>query len=335
MVKIKQYLLNNFTKSFLTLFIPFFIIISLIYNLKIAKLSAKITLSFYDFATLYLYFLPDIIFATVPLTFIGAIINSLTNLSQTNETTALFSIGYSPKSLIKFFLPIAILFTIFTTITSIFIIPYTTQSLNNFKAQKIYESKLKILPKKLSQNFGNQHIFIQENNNGIFKDVTMFSKQKDGNVQILIAQKGAIKNNNINSSSYLSLDNGILYRYKSDKFTIIDFKNMKLFSNSKYYSKKIINTKEFWKKYRKKFYYYILISLSPLFLLILYISFGIYNPRYSKNLSSVYIFISVLLIYNPAILARKYDSIYIVIATLFIWIVISILIFNKKLLKRY
>jgi lipopolysaccharide export LptBFGC system permease protein LptF len=110
---------------------------------------------------------------------------------------------------------------------------------------------------------------------------------------------------------------------------------MKLFNNSKYYSNKILNTKEFWLKHKAKFYYQLLIALSPLMLFILYISFGIFNPRYQKNLASIYILISVLLIYLPAIITRKLNNPYVLVAILILWLVISITTFNKKILKRY
>ncbi len=334
MARLKAYLLTNFTKSFTTLFIPFFIIMSLIYIINISKLSARVTLEFSDFLMLYVYVLPDIIFSTLPLTFLGAVINSLSNLSENNEAIAIFSVGYTPKKLVKLLLPTALLFTLIITIIAIFITPYTTQKMKNYRNKKIYESKLKILPKKLSQTFGKHHVFIDENKNGKFKNVTMFTENSDGHVQILLADSGFIKND-INSSSYLNLDNGRLYRNKDNGFNIVNFKNMKIYNNSKYYSKKILPTKEYWLKEKAKFYYYLLISLSPLFLIVLYISFGIYNPRYQKNRAAFYIILSVLLIYIPSIITRKLSSPYILVAVLIAWVVLSIYIFNKKVLKRY
>ena len=334
MAKLRAYLLNNFIKSFITLFIPFFIIMSLIYIINISKLSARVTLEFNDFLMLYIYVLPDIIFSTLPLTFLGAIINSLSNISESNETIAIFSVGFKPQKILKFLIPTAILFTTIITILAIFITPYTTQKMKNYRNKKIYESKLKILPKKLSQNFGNHHIFIDENRNGKFKNVTMFTQRANGHIQIMLADNGFVKNET-NSSSYLNLNDGMLYRYKDNGFNIIDFKNMKLYNNAKYYSSKILSTKEYWLKNRAKFYYYLLISLSPIFLVILYISFGIYNPRYQKNRAAIYILISVLLIYIPAIITRKLDNPYVLLVVFLTWIAISIATFKTRILKRY
>jgi lipopolysaccharide export system permease protein len=162
----------------------------------------------------------------------------------------------------------------------------------------------------------------------------MFTERKSGHVQIMLAQDGFIKNET-NSSSYLSLNDGMIYRYKDKGFNIIDFSNLKLYNNTKYYSSKILSTKEYWLKHSGKFYYYLLISLSPILLIILYVSFGIYNPRYQKNRAAVYILISVLLIYIPAIVTRKLDNPYVVAAVFATWLVLSVVTFKNKILKRY
>jgi lipopolysaccharide export system permease protein len=247
---------------------------------------------------------------------------------------AIFSVGYTPKKLLRYLLPTAFLFTLIITIIAIFVTPYATQKMKNYRNKKIYESKLKILPKKLSQTFGKHHVFIDENKNGEFKNVTMFTENEDGHVQILLAKKGFVKNDT-NSSSYLNLDNGTLYRNKDIGFNIVNFNNMKIYNNAKYYSKRILPTKEYWLENKSKFYYYLLISLSPLFLVILYIAFGIYNPRYQKNKAALYIIVSVLLIYIPSIITRKLSNPYILVAVLIAWIVLSIIVFKKKVLKRY
>ncbi len=333
MDRLKSFILSNFSKSFITLFVPFFTILSLIYIINISKLSSKITLDGVDFFTFYLYVLPDIIFSTIPLAFIGGVINAFANLSQTNEITAIFSIGYKPKKLIQYIAPIAILFTILIAILGIFISPYANQKMNNFKSKKIFESNLKVLPKKLSQHFGNSHIFIEENIDGIFKSVTMFRVNNDKTVQLLVSKNGYIKNDK-NGTSYLSLNNGSIYKHKIDNFEIVDFKNMKIYNSSKFYSKKILTTLEFWDSNREKLYYYILISISPVVLFMLYIAFGIYNPRYQKNRAYIYILMSVILIYIPSILTRKSGSLYMLIATIIVWFAISILVYKKRVAQR-
>jgi len=165
MIKAKEFLLLNFVKSFLVLFLPFFVIISLIYLIKLSNLASKVVLNLIDFSTLYFYLLPDIIFSTIPLTFIGALLNTFSKLSKENEMIALFSLGYSPLKIIKFFIPLGLFFFLFLIILSIYLTPYINQKMNNFKVDLIYGAKLKILPKKLSQSFTKKDIFIEKNLN--------------------------------------------------------------------------------------------------------------------------------------------------------------------------
>ncbi len=334
MAKLKEFILTNFVKSFLTLFVPFFIIIALTYLIKISNLSSKVNLEFLDFATIFMHVLPHIFFASIPLTFIGATINTFAKLSEENEAIAIFSLGYSPIKIYKFMLPLATLFSIFLLILTLYILPYADQYMDNFKSKKIYDAKLRILPKKLSQSFGKEHIFIESNKNNEFKNVTMFSEDKDGYMQIMLSKSGSIEHHK-GEKSYLNLNNGSLYRYKGKNFQIIDFKNLKLYNNKRFYSHKILKPKAFWKKYLKKFYYFLLISLSPLLILPLLITFGLFNPRYQKNRASTYILLSVLLVYIPAILAKEKASLYITLAIIIIWIIVSITLFRQKLSKRY
>ena len=334
MAKLKEFILTNFVKSFLTLFVPFFIIISLTYLIKISNLSSKVNLDLLDFFTIFTYVLPHIFFASIPLTFIGATINTFAKLSEENEAIAIFSLAYSPSKLYRYMLPLATLFSIFLLTLTLYILPYADQYMDNFKSKKIYDAKLRILPKKLSQSFGKQHIFIESNKNNKFKNVTMFSEDKDGYMQIMLSKSGSIEHNK-SQNSYLNLNNGSLYRYKDKNFQIIDFSNLKLYNNKRYYSHKILKPKAFWKKYLKKFYYFLLISLSPILILPLLITFGIYNPRYQKNRASIYILLSTLLVYIPAILAKEKASIYVTVFIMITWVVISILLFRKKLSKRY
>jgi len=334
MAKAKAFILENFTRSFLTLFLPFFVIISIIYIIKISNLSFKANLDFTDFATLFIYMLPHIIFATIPLSFIGATVNSFAKLSQENELIALFSIGYLPKHLLKYMAIVALLFSILLSITTIYIIPLANQKMNNFKKAKIYEAKLKILPKKLSQNFGNHHIFIEENRDNKFKNVTLFTQEKGNYLQILLSKDGSLENNS-KQNSYLNLNNGVLYRYKDKNFQIIEFKNLKLFNNQKLYRSKILTPIEYWNRDKKEFLYYLLIAISPLFIYVMLISLSIFNPRYQKNRAAAYILLSALIIYIPAMITKKSGNIYLFLSFLLLWTILSFIAYRFKISKRF
>jgi len=334
MARVKQYILQLFSKSFLTLFIPFYIIISLTYLLNISRLSSRMSLDAQDFFTFYTYVIPDIIFITIPLTFLATLINVFSKLSENNEMIALFSLSTTPKKILKFLFPLSLLFTILLLLLAIFVIPYSNQTMKNFKNKKLYESNLKILPNTLSQDFGDHHIYIEKNSHGNFKNITMFTPKEKNNFQILIADNGSVINVP-NKPGYLNLNNGSIYQTQNEDFKIINYQNMKLFNKAKLYSNKVDSFQTYWLKHKKKFYYYILLSLTPLLLYIFYFAMGIYNPRYQKNLASIYTLLSVIVIYVPAILARKYDSPSITIFVIVGWIILSLIVYKTRVSKRY
>jgi len=331
MVRVKEFILDNFIKSFLTLFIPFFLIISLIYIIKLSNLSAKVSIDMVDFLELYLYYLPLILFSTIPLTFIAATINTFSKLSKENELIAIFSLGYTPKRLLLYMLPTAFLISLFLLVLTILILPIANQKKDNFKNQKIYEAKIKVAPKKLSQSFGNYHIFIESSKNSDLKNITLFNRENNGFLQIMLAKKGKINN----KEGFLNLNDGTLYRYKDNSFNIMNFENMKIYNNQSYYAKKIVPVTKYWQKNKKNFYYYVLISISPFLLLGALIAFGIYNPRYQKNYSYFYILLVVLFTYLLAMLTKNNKSFTLFIATIIIWALFSFITFKFKLLKRY
>ncbi len=333
MDSLKSYIISKIIKNFLTLFLPFFALMSAIYIVNISRFSAKINLSTLDFFTLFSYTLPDILSTAVPLAFFGAVVNSFASLSYNSEMIAIFSLGYSPKKIVKTLLPTTILLTSALLLLSLIIKPITEQKAEIFKTKKIYEEKLKILPNKLSQNFANHHIFIEKGNQNSFENITLFSKEKDNTTQILLAKNGNIVNTK--PQSYLNLNNGTLYKHQNNSYTIINFKNLKLYNTQKEYLPTFKTINNFWKSRKKQMLYHTFIAISPLLLLLLLISVGIYNNRYETNLSTLYLFIISIGVYILALFIRKNGNFTLVILFSLILVAISILTFKNRLLKRY
>ncbi|NPA50225.1 MAG: LptF/LptG family permease, partial [Epsilonproteobacteria bacterium] len=96
MAKSKRYILDIFANRFFTYFIPFFIIISMVFIIRLSVLSSKINLTFMELSTLFYYSLPEIFFFTIPLVFIASLITTLSKLSESNEIIALFTLGIRP-----------------------------------------------------------------------------------------------------------------------------------------------------------------------------------------------------------------------------------------------
>ena len=206
MDKTRQFITGNFIRNYLLIFLPFFLIVSLVFIVRISVLSSKISLSGWELVELYSFFLPEIIFFTIPLSFIAAIVNTFTKLSEDNELTAIFALGFRPYKILSFLLPSAILFSAILVVVSIMIYPHMKQKLAIFKQQKLAEATFNIEPKKLSQNFGNFHIFVEEKQkNGEYKGVVLFNNKDGKNYQIFIAKKGKVENNDSRLFGYEKL----------------------------------------------------------------------------------------------------------------------------------
>ena len=135
MVNVKGYISSNFTKSFLTIFLPFFLIISLVFFVRISTLTSKIQISFAELILLYSYSIPEIMFYTIPLSFVAALANVLIGLSQGNELIALYALGLKSKKILNNFLLLGLLFSLLLARISFLAMPLTKQFYKAFKEE--------------------------------------------------------------------------------------------------------------------------------------------------------------------------------------------------------
>ena len=158
MVNVRGYISSNFTKAFLTIFLPFFLIISLVFLVKISALTTKIQLTFGELVTLFAFSVPEIIFYTLPLSFIAALANVLMRLSQDNELIALYALGLKANKVLSSLILLSVLFSLLLLSLSFLAMPLSKQFYKSFKESKRSEAKLNIVPGKLGQKFGNYYI---------------------------------------------------------------------------------------------------------------------------------------------------------------------------------
>jgi len=337
--KTKTFLMGNLTKNYFIVFLPFLIIISLVFVIQLSVLSAKINLSFMELLTIFSYTMPEIFFSTIPLAFIAAVTNTFAKLSEENELIALFALGHSPGKLFRYLLPLTILVVILLLSLSLLMQPLTKQHLDNFKNQKIAEAKLKVLPKKLSQNFGDYHIFIENTEDGYYKNLTLFINDKKGFSQIFLAKKGKIENNG--TVFTLKLFNGTGSRYYPEKIESVRYKKLYLYHYPQSCFYHYENISSFWMKAikdrhrRSLLYYSLFISFSPLLTLGILMALGTFNPRYKRNRSFWIIFFVALGIYIPAAVLQKYPSTVFFLAAITLWAIVSVTLYRKYLLKRF
>ncbi|AQW83057.1 LptF/LptG family permease [Campylobacter pinnipediorum] len=293
MSNINRYLLNNFISTFASLFSTLFLIMSIVFFIQIARITSYIEITFFELAKLYLFLLPRILLFVVPISFFVAIAMTLFRLSKENESIVIFTLGYSPAKISKFFVWLSSIFTIFLLVIAIFLIPKSAELNSNFIDYKKTVAKLNLKGGKFGQKFSDWMVYIndetRDKNGTIYKDIIMYNPQKDAN-RLIIAKTATISN--INSMIQLILEDGKIYDIKDKIYHQSSFSSMKIRTNQDNKISKVGNFMHYWlqaktdKKRNKDLNTYILISLFPLASVLFAISFGIVTYRYDKG--SVY-----------------------------------------------
>ena len=338
MVKVKQYISSNFVKSFLTIFLPFFLIISLVYLVKISALTAKIQITFLELLKLYSYSVPDIIFYTLPLSFIAALANVLVKLSQDNELIALYALGLNANQLLRRLLLMSLLFSLLLSAISFLAMPLSKQLYKSFKEEKKAEAKLNIIPGELGQKFGNYYIYVKEKNDDIFIDMVVYNRTDKSNEQFFAAQTGKL--NNQPSVTSLKLNDGYGYTYSDVQLQQAQYKSVEVFDSVKKVPYKFEDIIEHWsqaatdEKRMHRVLFFTFVSLIPILALYLVASYTMINPRYQSNRSFLVIFTTSLFLYLIASALEKWGTPLILVASIITVAVAGQLIFRKRV-SRY
>lgn len=302
MVNARGYISSNFTKTFLTIFLPFFLIVSLVYLVKVSTITAKIQLSFGELLTLYGYFVPEIIFYTLPISFIAALASVLIRLSLDNELTALYALGLKAHNVLKSLMVLGILFSLLLAAISFLAIPLSNQLYQSFKTEKRADTKLNIVPGKLGQKFGDYYIYIKENDKNGFSDIVIYNRTHQDEEQFFSSRKGKIKHTNRTAS--LQLEDGYGYTYTKDKLQQAKYKTLEVYDTGRkkeaFRFKDILN---YWgsaisdKKTKQKVIFFAFLSLIPFLSVYIVASFSMINSRYQSNHLFFVIFITSILFY--------------------------------------
>jgi lipopolysaccharide export system permease protein len=341
MVNLKRYISSNFTKAFLTIFLPFFLIISLVYLVKISSLTEKIQIDFLELLLLYSYSLPNIIFYTIPLSFIAAVTNTLMKLSQDNELIALYALGLQSKKVLRSILLLGILFSLLLSAISFLGIPMSKQLYSAFKEQKKSEATLNIVPGKLGQKFGNYYIYIKEKDEkgGMFHDMVIYNRTKKNEEQFFSAKKGHLNRNKHVAS--LLLQEGYGYTYSREKLEQAKYKTLEVFDTKQQYRFHFQDILSYWAltktdKHRKgRALFYLFISLIPLLSVFLVAAFAMINPRYQTNYSFLIIFIDTLFLYLIASSLEKWGNLSLLVITALSVFIIGKLLFEKRVARYF
>jgi lipopolysaccharide export system permease protein len=339
MVNLKSYISSNFTKGFLMIFLPFFLIISLVYLVKISSLTSQIQITFIELLTLYGYSVPDIIFYTLPLSFVAALANVLVKLSQDNELIALYALGLKANKVLRPLLLLGLLFSILLAAISFLAMPLSKQLYKEFKTSKKSEAKLNIVAGKLGQKFGDYYIYVKKNEKNVFQDIVIYNRTKKDVEQFFSSQEGKL--NKTKGITSLLLNDGYGYTYTKEKLQQAKYKSLEVFDatqNKSFHFQDII---AHWRQASTdigmlhRVLFFIFVSLIPLLSVYIVAAFTMINPRYQENRSFLVIFLTTLGLYLTASSLEKYGTFIILLLTVILVTILGQWLFKKRVAKYF
>lgn len=338
-ISISKYLSSNFTTSFLTIFLPLLFIGTLIFIIKISSLTASIEVNFLEMMQLFSYNIPNILFYTLPISFLIAVMMTLLRLSNDNELMALFALGVKSKSLMRRFLLISMLFSTVLLILSLALMPKTEQQFKAFKQEKSTQAQVNINPSKLGQKFGDLFVYVKSKNDDTLNNVVIYNKDKEHSDQLFIAKKANIQNQD--SVVTLTLNEGSGYTFSQDTLKEINYEKMQLFQNLNSKEFTYNNIVKYWVNLslnpKKKHYilFFIYISLIPMMALYIVASFSIINPRYRKTYAYPILGLTIVGLYVVATILKQQGTFPLLITAIVVTTSFGLWLFHKYVTKHF
>jgi len=339
MVNARAYVSSSFAKSFLMIFVPFFLIISLVFLVRISALTSKIQMTLLELFELYIYSIPEIIFYTLPISFLVSITNTLMKLSIDNELMAFHALGFNAKKILKGLLLIGLLFSILLTSISFLAMPLSKQYYKSFTKSKKSEAKLNIVAGELGQKFGNYYIYVKEKKGDTFHDIVIYNRSNKEEEQFFSSKQGKLKKENNNTS--LLLNDGYGYTYTETKLQQAKYKSLEVYNKNKKAEFHFQNIISYWSEAKTdirifhKALFYLFVSLIPLLSVYLIASFTMINPRYQANRSFIIMFAFTFLFYLIASIVQKFGNLPALVLSSMLIFMLGLYLFKKRVAKYF
>lgn len=336
---LKKYILRAIGEMFFPFFFVLFFIASIILLLNIAMLTNGVKLSISDLMRLYLYGIPTNTFFVVALTFYSACILGLSKLSYDSEMLVFFSLGVSPRDIIKILLPLCTLVSFVLFMFSFVMTPNSKQAYKDFIGFKRSEINVDLKPGDFGQRIGDWLVYIDSKQDNVYHGLVLYANKTDQvNENFIIAQSGKMENKQ--GVLELILYDGEAYFSNKEYLQKIEFKKMVVRNFLDGIKDSDYNVLTYWAsafqgdhKQLKRFSQSFCTSLFPLASIFFILFFGIKNPRFHKNYAYFYVLGSgssyLLLMY---ILSMNIPLLSLLLP--FIWLFIGWYCY-KKYVKRF
>ncbi len=340
MDRVSRYILSNFFPLFSSLFFTLFFLVSVIFFITLSRLTALISVNFWDLSEIFLYAIPEIISYTFPITFFIAIAMTVFSLSKDNEMIVLFALSMNPAKIARLFLGLSIIASIFLLLNVIFFMPLSKQLSSNFIALKKMEAKLNFKESEFGQKFANWHVFVQSNTKNVYNNIVLYQRGVDGKEDKFILAKEA-KLDRKDALVNFRLYDGKVFSLSKEKLTQVDYAKLKMSYNPKMHQLTSSEIIDYWEKAKSdpkratQLAFSILIGLFPLATFLYALSFGIAHMRHQKP--NVYLnTMIVVLLYYVAIykLAHKFPF-YGTIGIFVFFSIVGMIVFKKRVLERF
>ena len=338
-MKLNNYLYSQLSITFFPIFLGLYFITSIVFLVKISSLTSMITMNFYELFTMYAYVIPQILFYTMPVSFFISLVITLSKLSSEYELTVITSFGLNPIKILKIFLPITTLITLFLLIVSVGLIPKTKYLTKQFLEQKQKEANFNIKASEFGQKFGDWLIFVGNKDDKNYENLKLF-KTDTKNDQFIVSEKAIL--NLENGVLSFNLIDGSAYIIDEKELNEINYKHLYIndaIANSKL--ENFTNSFEYWKSNIERnvnlddLTFFILTSIFPLTSLFLVITFGYFNPRYEKNRAVFYSLSSIVFYYVFAKMIGDKILLNAIYLIPIFWLSITYFLYSKTIKKEY
>ncbi len=339
MDKLRNYLLSHFSQIYFSIFLPLYVIASVIMLVKIAAFTSIIQLNLFEMVKLYFFMLPDLLFYTLPVTFFISAVMTVAKLSFDYEMIVIFSLGVKPSNILAFFTKLAFSQTLILVILFFIISPHTKNLYKNFIKVKKTEAKFNIEASEYGHKFGDWLIFVGENNDeGKFSDLILFNQQAEEETLILAKNADVVSKTGVLK---LQLDKGKGFNYTKESLSQMSYRKMYINDTTVADTDEYRDTFQYWlnpdkrQKMTRKFTINSLVAIFPLLTVFLIPTIGIINARHQKGYTYVYIFIAVLLYYGLTFTLAKPLGLYTIALMSFATLLSVTYLYYQKVVKRY
>lgn len=341
MGKLRRYIFSHLNVLFFSIFIPLFVIASVIFMIKLATYTSIIQLTIGEMGKLYLFVLPELFFYTLPISFIISAILTLYRLSNDNEMVVVFSLGIAPNFLVRILSIPSLLLCILLITDFLVVTPYIKSISKNFLAQKKAEAKFNLSASEFGHNFGDWMLFINKSDNAArsYGDIVLFNKNLDQEI-LLFANNAELLNNS--GKLQLQLKNGEGYTYNEEIFRRMQYQSLTINDTIISDRAEYGNTLTYWTASAREqearnstLITNTLLSLFPLLSLFLIVALGVVHARHQKRWIYLWIFLSIVLYYAAAITLQKWIAFNTIWTVALIWLIGTYIIYRRLVGRRF